>query len=59
MTSRTRNVIADLIVGLAIFIVVVWFLRRVFGLIVWGASIIALIAVVVALFALARWVRRG
>jgi hypothetical protein len=59
VTSRSRELLSNLIVGIAIFLVVVWLLRRVVGLILWGASILALVVVMVALLALARWVRKG
>lgn len=59
MTSRTRSIIADVIVGVAIFIVAIWLLRRVIGMVLWLASLAALILVVAALFGLARWVRKG
>ncbi len=59
MTSKARGVIADVIVGIALFIVAIWLLRRVIGMVLWLASLAALVLVVVALFALARWVRKG
>jgi hypothetical protein len=59
VTSRTRSLIADVIVGLVVFIVAIWLLRRVVGMILWLASLLALAVVVVALLALARWVRKG
>ncbi len=59
MTSRARSLLADVIVGVVVFIVVIWLLRRVVGMILWVASLLALVLVVVALLALARWVRKG
>lgn len=57
MTSRGRTLLADIIVGIAVFIVALWLLRWVVGMVLWFASVAALVLVVVALFALARWVR--
>jgi hypothetical protein len=59
VTSRARSLLADVIVGVVVFIVVIWLLRRVVGMILWVASLLALVLVVVALLALARWVRKG
>ena len=59
MTSRTRSVVADVIVGVALFLIVLWVFRRLLGMVLWVGSLVALVLVVVALFALARWVRKG
>ena len=59
MTSKTRSFIADVIVGLAVVIVALWLVRRVLGTLLWLGSLAALVLVVLALFALARWVRKG
>jgi hypothetical protein len=59
MAGTTRSFIADVIVGVAIFVVVLWLLRRVLGMVLWLGSLAALVIVVMALFALARWVRKG
>ncbi len=59
MTNRARSLLADIIVGIAIFIVALWFLRWVVGMVLWFASVAALVLVVVALFAFAKWVRGG
>ncbi len=57
--NRTRSAIADVLVAVAVFIVAVWLLRRVIGMILWLAGLIALVIVVVGLLSAARWVRRG
>ncbi|HSF86483.1 MAG TPA: hypothetical protein VLG28_12620 [Acidimicrobiia bacterium] len=59
MTSKVRSVVADVIVGVALFLVVLWVLRRLLGVVLWLGSLAALVLVVLALFALARWVRKG
>lgn len=59
MTSKPRAFVADLLVGLAILLVAIWLFRRVIGLVLWLAGLLALVAAVVGLLALARWVRRG
>lgn len=57
--SRARSVVADILVGIAIFLVALWLLRRVIGLILWLSGLIALAIVVGGLLAAARWLRRG
>ena len=59
MTSKTRSFLADVVVGLVVFIVALWLFRRVIGLIFWLASVLALILVVGALLSFARWLRKG
>lgn len=59
MTSRPRAFLADVLVGVAVFVVVIWLLRWVVGMVLWIASLAAIVFVVVALLALARLVRRG
>lgn len=59
MTSRTRSVLADVVVGIAVFLVAIWLFRRVIGMILWLASLLALVLVVVALLSVARWLRKG
>lgn len=57
--NRTRSLVANLLVGIAVFLVALWLLRRVIGLILWLAGLLALVIVVGGLLAAARWVRRG
>lgn len=57
--SRTRSFVANVLVAIAVFIVAVWVLRRVVGMILWLAGLIALVLVVVGLLVAARRVRRG
>jgi thiol:disulfide interchange protein len=57
--NRTRSAIADVLVAFAVFIVAVWLLRRVIGMILWLAGLIALVIVVVGLLSAARWLKRG
>jgi hypothetical protein len=57
--NRARSLVANVLVGLAVFLVALWLLRRVIGLILWLAGLLALIIVVGGLLAAARWVRRG
>lgn len=59
MTSRPRAFLSDVLVGVAVFVVVIWLLRWVVGIVLWLASLTAIVFVVVALLALARLVRRG
>ena len=55
--NRTRDLAADAIVGLTIFIVALWLLRRFVGMFMWLASLISLVIVVIVLLGLARAVR--
>lgn len=55
--SRSRELVADALVGLALFIVALWLLRRILGMFLWLASLISLVIVVVVLLGLARAVR--
>jgi hypothetical protein len=55
--GRARELAADALVGLALFIVALWLLRRVVGMFLWAASLISLVVVVIVLLGLARAVR--
>jgi hypothetical protein len=55
--NRARNLLADILVGLALIIVLWWFLRGVLGLILWLVNVIAFVAVVVILLVVANRVR--
>jgi hypothetical protein len=55
--NRARNLLADILVGIAIIIVLWWFLRGVLGLILWLVNVIAFVAVVVILLAIASRIR--
>jgi hypothetical protein len=55
--GRPRELAADALVGLALFIVALWLLRRVVGMFLWAASLISLVVVVIVLLGLARAVR--
>jgi hypothetical protein len=57
--NRARSLVANVLVGIAVFLVALWLLRRVIGLILWLAGLLALVVVVGGLLAAARWVRRG
>ncbi len=57
--SKLRALVADVLVGIAVFLVVVWLLRRVLGFVLWLAGLVALVVVVVGLLAAARRLRRG
>ena len=59
MTSRSRSLAADVLVGLALVIVAVWLLRRVIGLVLWLAGLVAVVVVVGGLLWLSRRVRGG
>jgi hypothetical protein len=57
MASRVRNLLADVLVGIAVFLVALWLLRRVIGLVLWLANLLALVVVVVVLLGVARRLR--
>jgi hypothetical protein len=55
--NRARNLLADILVGIAVVIVLWWLLRGVLGMILWLVNVIAFVAVVVILLAIANRIR--
>ncbi len=55
--NRARNLAADILVGIAIVIVLWWFLRGILGMILWLVNVVAFVAVVLILLAIANRVR--
>jgi hypothetical protein len=55
--GRLRNVLADVLVGIAVIIGVLWLLRGVFRLVSWGASLIILVLVIAVILRLASKLR--
>ena len=56
--NRFRNLLADILVGLALVLVLWWVLRRVFGLLLWLVNAVAFVAVIVLLVWVAGRLRR-
>jgi membrane protein implicated in regulation of membrane protease activity len=56
--DRMRNLLADVIVGVALLLVAWWVLRRVFGLVLWLVNTLAFAILVVALLVIAGRLRR-
>jgi hypothetical protein len=57
--DRMRNLLADVIVGVALLLVAWWVLRRVFGLVLWLVNTLAFAILVVALLVIAGRLRGG
>ena len=55
--KRLRNVLADVLVGVVLVVGALWFLRGVFRMVYWGASIIVLIVLVVFALRIANKLR--
>ena len=55
--GRLRNALADVLVGIAVIIGVLWILRGVFRLVSWGASLIILVLVIVVILRIAAKLR--
>lgn len=57
--NRLRNFLADAIVAIVLFLIVFWLLRRVIGMLLWAASVIAIVVAVGFLLGLAGRIRGG
>ncbi len=54
---RLRDAAADAIVGLVVLLVALWLLRSVFRMVMWGASVVLLVIVVVLALRIAAKIR--
>ena len=54
---RMRNILADVLVGVAVVIGALWLLRGVFRLVYWGASMIVLLLVIIVILRIASKLR--
>jgi len=57
MMRRLRAAIADLIVGLVVLLVALWLLRSVLGMVIWGATVVLLVILVVVVLRIAAKIR--
>ncbi len=57
MTGRIREVIADALIAIAVFVAAVWLLGRVLGMFLWLAGLFGMLLVVAVLLAVAGVVR--
>lgn len=57
--NRVRNLLADVVVGVVLFLIAWWVLRRVFGLVLWLVNTLAFVIVIVLLLVLASRIRGG
>ena len=57
--SRVRNLVADVVVGIALLLVAWWVLRKVFGMVLWLVNTLAFVAVIVVLLIVASRIRGG
>jgi hypothetical protein len=55
--SRIRNALADLIVGIVALFLAFWLLRGVFRMVIWGASLVLIVIVVVIALRIAGKIR--
>jgi len=55
--QRLRNTIADLLVGLLVILVAFWLLRGVFRMVIWGASLIIIVLLIVVVLRIAGKIR--
>jgi hypothetical protein len=55
--QRLRNAIADLLVGLLVILVAFWLLRGVFRMVIWGASLIIIVLLIVVVLRIAGKIR--
>ncbi len=55
--QRLRNAIADLLVGLLVMLVAFWLLRGVFRMVIWGASLIIIVLLIVVVLRIAGKIR--
>lgn len=55
--QRFRNTLADVLVGVVVVLVAFWLLRSVFRMVIWGATLLVLILVVVLVLRIAAKIR--
>ncbi len=55
--QRLRNAVADLLVGIVVIVVAFWLLRGVFRMVIWGASLVLIVLVVVVVLRVASKIR--
>ncbi len=55
--QRIRNALADLIVGIVVLLVAFWLLRGVFRMVIWGASLVLIVIIVVVALRIAGKIR--
>jgi hypothetical protein len=56
--ERVRNVLADVLVGIAIIVGALWILRGVFRFVYWGASMIVVLIVIIVILRVASKLRQ-
>ena len=54
---RLRAALADLIVGVVVLLIAVWLLRSVLGMVIWGATVVLLVILVVVVLRIAAKIR--
>ena len=54
---RLRAALADLLVGVVVLLVALWLLRSVIGMVIWGATIVLLVILVVFVLRIAAKIR--
>ncbi len=55
--QRLRNALADLLVGIVVIVVAFWLLRGVFQVVIWGATMVVFIIVIVFVLRIAGKLR--
>jgi uncharacterized membrane protein len=55
--QRLRNVLADVLVGLVVILVAFWLLRGVFAMVIWAATIVLIVILVVFVLRIAGKLR--
>ena len=55
--QRMRGALADVLVGVVVVLVALWLLRRVFQMVLWGASLIVIVLAVVVVLRIASKIR--
>ncbi len=55
--QRIRNALADVIVGIVVIFVAFWLLRGVFQVVIWGASLVLIVIIVVVALRIAGKIR--